>query len=53
MVMKAVVKATLAQDPKIEQAVLPYVDDLSVDDNKVSVEKLLHICVIWVGVQAP
>ena len=29
--MKAVVKTILAQDPEIELAVLPYVDDLLVD----------------------
>ncbi|XP_045101302.1 uncharacterized protein LOC123498201 [Portunus trituberculatus] len=39
-VMKAVVKTILAQDSKIEQAVLPYVDDLLVNEDLVSAEQL-------------
>ncbi|XP_045101484.1 uncharacterized protein LOC123498445 [Portunus trituberculatus] len=39
-VMKAVVKTILAQDSKIEQAVLPYVDDLLVNEDLVSAEQV-------------
>ena len=39
-VMKAVVKTILAQDPKIESAVLPYVDDLLVNEDLVSAEQV-------------
>ena len=39
-VMKAVVKTILAQDPKIEGAVLPYVDDLLVNEDLVSVDQV-------------
>lgn len=39
-VMKAVVKAILARDPTLERAVLPYVDDLLVDEDQVSAEKV-------------
>ena len=37
-VMKAVVRDVLAQDPVIESAVSPYVDDLLVDEDQVSAD---------------
>ena len=37
-VMKAVVRAVLAQDPAMERAVSPYVDDLLVDEDQISAE---------------
>lgn len=40
MVMKAVVKTILSQDPEIERAVLPYVDDLLVNEDQVSAERV-------------
>ena len=40
LVMKAVVKTILAQDPEIERAVLPYVDDLLVNEDIVCAEQV-------------
>ena len=42
MIMKAVVRAVLAQDPDIERAVLPYVDDLLVDEDVVSADRVVQ-----------
>ena len=39
-VMKAVVRLVLAQDPVMERAVSPYVDDLLVDEDQVSAERV-------------
>ena len=41
LVMKAVVRAVLDQDPDIERAVLPYVDDLLVNEDIVSAERVV------------
>ncbi|KAF0312702.1 hypothetical protein FJT64_016573 [Amphibalanus amphitrite] len=41
LVMKAVVSAVLAQDPEIQRAVLSYVDDLLVDEDIASAERVV------------
>ncbi|XP_043226962.1 uncharacterized protein LOC122384052 [Amphibalanus amphitrite] len=41
LVMKAVVRAVLDQDPDIGRAVLPYVDDLLVNEDIVSAERVV------------
>ena len=41
-VMKAVVRAVLEQDPSVERAVLPYVDDLLVNEDIVSAERVIE-----------
>lgn len=41
-VMKSVVKAILDQDSDVESAVLPYCDDLLVDESKVSAERVVE-----------
>ena len=41
LVMKAVVRAVLALDPEMERAVLPYVDDLLVNEDMVSAERVM------------
>lgn len=38
LIMKAVIRAVLSQDPDMERAVLPYVDDLLVDEAIVSAD---------------
>lgn len=40
-VMRAVVRAVLQQDPSVEQAVLPYVDDLLVNEDVMSAEQVI------------
>lgn len=40
MVLKAVIKIILGQDPEAERTVLPYVDDLLMDEDQVSAEKV-------------
>ena len=42
LVMKAVVRSVLAQDPQIERAVLSYVDDLLVDEDVASAERVVN-----------
>ena len=39
-VMKAVVRAVLEQDPEIERSVSPYMDDLLVDEDQVSADRV-------------
>ena len=46
LVMKSVVYAVLAQDAEIERAVLAYVDDLLVDEEVVSADRVVE-SVIW------
>ena len=41
LIMKAVVRAVLAQDPVVERAVLPFVDDLCVNENVASAEQVV------------
>ena len=41
-VMKAVVRAVLEQDPSVERAVLPYVDDLLVNEDILSAERVIE-----------
>ena len=40
--MKAVVRAVLEQDPSVERAVLPYVDDLLVSEDIPSAERVIE-----------
>ena len=42
LIMKAVVRTVLEQDPDIERAVLPYVDDLCVNEDIVSAERVIQ-----------
>ncbi|XP_043226567.1 uncharacterized protein LOC122383837 [Amphibalanus amphitrite] len=41
LIMKAVVRAVLQQDPAMESAVLPYMDDLCVNEDIVSAERVV------------
>ena len=41
LIMKAVVRAVLQQDPVMERAVLPYVDDLCVNEDIISAERVV------------
>ena len=42
LVMKAVVRAVLSQDPVVERAVLPYVDDLLVNEDIISADRVVQ-----------
>ena len=54
MVMKAVVRTVLQQDPQIEIAVLPYVDDLLVNEDIASAEKVVsHFAKYGLTCKAP
>ena len=41
LVMKAVVRSVLEQDPEVQRAVLPYVDDLLVNEDVLSAERVV------------
>lgn len=42
LVMKAVVRTVLQQDPEMERGVLPYVDDLCVNEEVISAERVIE-----------
>ena len=54
LIMKAVVRSVLAEDPNMEKAVLPYVDDLCVNEDVVSAEQVVsHFAKYGLDCKAP